>query len=74
MDGGRPIMPGEIISPRFAASRAMDDAMLVEGGTLVRYGRPAEIARVVAFLASEEAGYISGHVIRVDGGRQCFPG
>jgi 3-oxoacyl-[acyl-carrier protein] reductase len=68
------IAPGEIITPRFAASRSIDDAMLVEGGTLVRYGRPAEIARVVAFLASEEAGYISGQVIRVDGGRQCFPG
>ena len=68
------IAPGEIVTPRFVASRTMDDAMLVEGGTLVRYGRPAEIARVVAFLASEEAGYISGQVIRVDGGRQCFPG
>ena len=68
------IAPGEIVTPRFVASRAIDDAMLVEGGTLVRYGRPVEIARVVAFLASESAGYISGQVIRVDGGRQCFPG
>jgi NAD(P)-dependent dehydrogenase (short-subunit alcohol dehydrogenase family) len=68
------IAPGEIITARFAASRSIDDGMLAEGGTLIRYGRPAEIANVAAFLASEEAGYISGQVIRVDGGRQCFPG
>ncbi len=68
------IAPGAIVTPRFTASRTIDDAMLVEGGTLVRYGRPAEIARVVTFLASEEAGYISGQVIRVDGGMQCFAG
>ena len=33
-----------------------------------RYGRVAEIAAVVAFLASEGAGYITGQNIRVDGG------
>ncbi len=68
------IAPGDILTPRFAASRPIDEAKLVEVGTLERYGRPVEIARTVAFLASEEAGYISGQVIRVDGGRQCFAG
>jgi 3-oxoacyl-[acyl-carrier protein] reductase len=66
------IAPGDILTSRFAASRHIDDAKLVEGGTLERYGRPIEIARAVAFLASEEASYISGQVVRIDGGRQCF--
>ena len=33
-----------------------------------RYGRTQEIADVIAFLASEGAGYITGQNIRVDGG------
>jgi 3-oxoacyl-[acyl-carrier protein] reductase len=33
-----------------------------------RYGTPAEVASAVAFLCSDEAGYITGHTLPVDGG------
>ena len=33
-----------------------------------RYGKMAEVSELIAFLASEKAGYITGQNIRVDGG------
>jgi NAD(P)-dependent dehydrogenase (short-subunit alcohol dehydrogenase family) len=33
-----------------------------------RYGRTAEVSALIAFLASEGAGYITGQNLRIDGG------
>lgn len=68
------IAPGDTVTPRFCASRETEGELMVEGGTLVRYGQPIEIARAVAFLASEASSYITGQVLRVDGGKQIFAG
>ncbi|MDH3654660.1 MAG: 3-oxoacyl-ACP reductase FabG [Myxococcales bacterium] len=41
---------------------------IVDQTPLGRIGRPEEVAAAVVFLASEEAGYITGQVVRVNGG------
>ncbi|MBP1754636.1 MAG: hypothetical protein H6Q59_1034 [Firmicutes bacterium] len=46
--------------------RAYDE--MVGRSFMKRLGKPSEVANVVSFLASEEASFISGQTIRVDGG------
>ncbi|MGQ4809856.1 3-oxoacyl-[acyl-carrier-protein] reductase FabG [Candidatus Entotheonellaceae bacterium PAL068K] len=62
------------ISPGYIATDMMHDidpagreaiTQLIPVG---RYGRPEEIAAAMAFLASDEAAYITGQVLRVNGG------
>lgn len=67
------IAPGEITSPRFKASRTLDEKRLTAEGTLDRYGRMEEVSKLVEFFVSDDNSYVTGQVIRIDGGMQLFP-
>jgi 3-oxoacyl-[acyl-carrier protein] reductase len=67
------VAPGQTVTPRFAATRPLDPDRTATEGSLLRYGRPVDIARAVAFLATEASSYMTGQVLRVDGGEQLWP-
>jgi 3-oxoacyl-[acyl-carrier protein] reductase len=67
------VSPGPIVTPRILATKPIDEERKVTGGTLDRFGWPIEVARAVAFLVTDGSSYISGQVLRVDGGHQLWP-
>lgn len=60
------VAPGVIASPMAAA--VFDAATLARMVPAKRAGEPREVAALVAFLASEDAAYITGQVISINGG------
>lgn len=62
------IAPGFIDTDMTRALSAAQREPLLQRIPLGRLGEPAEIAAAVAFLASREAGYITGATIHVNGG------
>ena len=62
------VAPGFIATPMTdGLAQPVKDAMMARI-PLGRMGTDAEIAAAIVFLASEEAGYITGHVLDVNGG------
>lgn len=73
------ILPGRIATDRIRfldeakakrENRTVEEVSAASTGSIPvgRYGKPEEYGDAVAFLASERAAYITGSVIRVDGG------
>lgn len=67
------VAPGDTITPRFVASRQVDEARLAIQDSLLRYGQPEDVARAVEFLVTGPGPFVSGQVLRVDGGAQPWP-
>ena len=62
------VAPGYIETPMTAVLNEAQRAAMMTTIPLGRPGTDAEIAHAVAFLASEGAGYVTGHVLDVNGG------
>jgi len=62
------IAPGPIETPEAKGSAQQAAEQILRAIPVGRLGKPADIASTVVFLASEEAGFITGTVIVVDGG------
>lgn len=62
------VAPGFIASDMTAALSPEQRQQILSGIAVGRLGKPEDVAALVLFLASEEAAYINGQVIKVDGG------
>jgi 3-oxoacyl-[acyl-carrier protein] reductase len=62
------VLPGLILTPTIAKMAEKYRNMIIERTPLGRIGQPEEVASVVAFLASDEASFVTGAAVEVSGG------
>ncbi len=62
------VLPGLILTPTIAKMAEKYKNMIIDQTSLGRIGQPEEIANVVAFLASDEASFMTGAAVEVSGG------
>jgi NAD(P)-dependent dehydrogenase (short-subunit alcohol dehydrogenase family) len=68
------VAPGPIVTPIFGRTGLPQEAVdefakeIIAQVPMKRFGQPEEVAGAVAFLASQDASYITGVEINVDGG------
>jgi NAD(P)-dependent dehydrogenase (short-subunit alcohol dehydrogenase family) len=63
------IIPGRIVIPERGSNLPPEvEAAITDNTPSPRQGVSADVAKVVAFLASDDAGFINGEQITVDGG------
>lgn len=63
------VPPGFVDTPMLRKDLKDKVEMIAAASPMQRAGRPEDMAAAIAFLASEEASYITGHTLSVNGGR-----
>jgi NAD(P)-dependent dehydrogenase (short-subunit alcohol dehydrogenase family) len=67
------VAPGGVETPiagQFTPPEGADMELMTRIMPLTRFGQPSELAAAFAYLASDDASYVTGIVLRVDGGMQ----
>lgn len=62
------VAPGRVMTDMMLNSKIMDMEAVAAGLPTRRMGQPEEVAAAVLWLASEQASFVVGHVLSVDGG------
>ncbi len=65
------VSPGSFDTPMGRLEEAKGSGKLVEYAALKRFGKPEEVAEVLAFCASDKPGYLTGVDILCDGGTKA---